>query len=274
MPHVQRSSDVVEIHGERAITFWIGAIVSIGASILLIAYRGGGMFVPLATIILIIGLSFLGYGAYCAMQIRKVKYIILECPFCQTGNALDGEPTDDFLCVECHRLIPIKEGKVLPVSQVRCGYCNALNYYSEKTDVLLCEACNHEVPISHEDGHVSSKQIPVAYTIDDDSRPYELDSGGLCIQDRGADRVSAAHVGLEPQPGQADAHRAPDHAAYRHSEAEGRHAPGSAIDPRCRRRQPTPDHRTGPLRSLAQQKNRGGLLLVNSSTCKKRPSAF
>jgi hypothetical protein len=174
MPHVQRSSDVVEVHSEKALSFWVGAIVSLAASALLIYYRGGGMFVPLASIILLIGLSCLGYGAYCAFQIKKVKYIIIECSFCKTGNALDGEPTEDFLCVECHRLIPVQDGKVLTVRQVRCGYCNALNYYSDKTEVLLCESCNHEIPISKEDGFVSEKHIPQVYAADDDSRPYEL----------------------------------------------------------------------------------------------------
>ncbi len=175
MPNVQRSSDVVEIHSERALSFWIGAVVAFFVSGLLIYYRGStGMFVPLATIILLIGLACGAYGIYCAWQIRHVKYVHRICPYCETGNALDGEPTEDFVCIECHRLIPITDGQVVQVHQVRCGYCNALNYFSDKTDVLLCESCNHEIPIAHEEGHVSSKHIPSAYTVDDDSRPYEL----------------------------------------------------------------------------------------------------
>jgi hypothetical protein len=175
MPHIMRSSDVVEIHAELAISFGVGAAVSFVISGLLIYYRGStGMFVPLASIILLIGVACALYGIYCAFNIRTVKYILRECPFCQTMNALDGEPTEDFLCIECQRLIPLQDGQVLPVDQVRCGYCNALNYYSSKTDVLLCESCNHEIPIAHEDGHVPTKSIPSGYAVDDDDRPYEL----------------------------------------------------------------------------------------------------
>jgi hypothetical protein len=57
---------------------------------------------------------------------------------------------------------------------VRCGFCNALNYFSEKTDVLLCEECNHEVPISHEEGHIPKKRLATGFAVEDDDRPYEL----------------------------------------------------------------------------------------------------
>jgi hypothetical protein len=141
---------------------------------MLIKYRGEGMFLPLAIIILLIGLSCFGYGAYCAYQIRHVKYEMRECPFCKAQNALDGAPEADFLCAECHRLIPVEDGQVIPVEQVRCGYCNALNYYSAKTDVLLCESCNHEIPIAREEGYVPKKQLAAGFAVEEDDRPYEL----------------------------------------------------------------------------------------------------
>ncbi|HWD40710.1 MAG TPA: hypothetical protein VG944_17815 [Fimbriimonas sp.] len=175
MPQVFRSSDVVEIHSEKAISYAVGAVFAISVAALLYYYRGStGMFVPLATIILVIGLGCLGYAAYCALQIRKVKYVFIDCPYCDGGNALTDAPDEDFLCVECHRLIPIVDGKVLPVEQVRCGYCNALNFYSEKTDVLLCESCNHEIPIAHDEGHIQKKHLAIGFAVEEDDRPYEL----------------------------------------------------------------------------------------------------
>src|SRR5579871_2955629 len=108
MPRVHRSSDVVEGHSEIAISFGVGAVACFFITFLLIRYRGStGMFVPLAIIILLIGLLCLGYGAYCAWQIRGVKHVTRECPFCKATNALDGDPEGDFLCLECHRLIPV-----------------------------------------------------------------------------------------------------------------------------------------------------------------------
>jgi hypothetical protein len=86
---------------------------------------------------------------------------------------LTETPTADFTCIDCHRLIPIRDGKALSVQSVRCGFCNELNYYSEKTDFLLCESCNHEIPIAHEEGYVPKKHS-TAYAVQDDDRLYEL----------------------------------------------------------------------------------------------------
>jgi hypothetical protein len=38
----------------------------------------------------------------------------------------------------------------------------------------LCEECNREVPIAHEEGHVSKKSLPTGFAVEDDLRPYEL----------------------------------------------------------------------------------------------------
>lgn len=175
MPYVQRSSDVVESYSERALTYGFGGIVSLGISALLLVYRGSsGMFVPLAIILAVIGLAALSYAAYNALAVRKVAAVAITCPYCKGSNRLIETPHTDFTCSECHRLIPILDGRPLAVQQVRCGYCNELNYFSEKTDVLLCESCNHEIPIAHEEGYVSKKKLPSAYAVQDDDRLYEL----------------------------------------------------------------------------------------------------
>jgi uncharacterized protein YbaR (Trm112 family) len=175
MPKVERSSDVVEIRSETAITYGVGAIFAIAVGAVLYYYRGQtGMFVPLAEIFLFAGLGLLGYAIYAAFSIKKVTHKFYVCPYCEANNALTEEPKEDFLCTNCNRLVPVKDGEILPVQQVRCGYCNALNYFSEKTDVLLCESCNREVPIAHEEGHVAKKSLPTGFAVEDDLRPYEL----------------------------------------------------------------------------------------------------
>jgi hypothetical protein len=57
--------------------------------------------------------------------------------------------------------------------QVRCGFCNSLNYYSDKTDLLICETCNHEIPVHQEDGK-PVKHLPKGFAIVDDNMLYEL----------------------------------------------------------------------------------------------------
>ncbi len=175
MPQVQRSSDLVEMHSEKAISFGLGGIVCLVISGLLFAYRGSTeLFVPLSIVLAIIAASTICYAIYCLAQVRKVTSVAVTCPYCKATNKLLETPSGDFTCIDCHRLIPVIDGQTLPVNQVRCGFCNELNYYSEKTDVLLCEYCNHEIPIAHEDGFISRKKIASGFSIQDDDRMYEL----------------------------------------------------------------------------------------------------
>jgi hypothetical protein len=174
MPRVQRVSDVIELISEKAFYFGLGAIFFGGVSALLLVYRGQSkMFVPLGEILLLIALGMLGYGTYIAWQARKVTREPVTCPFCQTVNEMVGSPDDDFPCANCHRMIPIKDSMVLEVYQVRCGYCNELNYYSDKTEALLCERCNHEIPIAREEDG-PKKAIPLGFAVVDDEALYEL----------------------------------------------------------------------------------------------------
>jgi len=173
MPRVQRASDIIEIISEKAFFFGIAGVAGIGLGAVFLYYRGSGMFVPLGSILEVIGVGCLGYAGYTALQTRKVTTYTAECSYCQAKNVLTEQPSEDFSCISCHRMVPVLNGKVLPVQQVRCGFCNELNYYSEKTGALLCESCNHEIPISQDEG-VEKKVIPSAYAVVDDDAMYEL----------------------------------------------------------------------------------------------------
>lgn len=175
MPSVIRVSDVIEVHAERAIYYAFGGLLACTVGGLFIYYHGqSNMFVPLGSIFLLIGVPLICFATYVAFQTREVEGKPIGCPFCEAVNEVVGDPGQDFACISCHRMIPIKEGAVLPVSQVRCGFCNELNYYSEKTEALLCEKCNHEIPISLADGSLSKKVIPSIYAVVDDEAYYEL----------------------------------------------------------------------------------------------------
>lgn len=174
MPRTQRSSDLVEIHSERAVTYGFSGLVGLGFATLLYVYRGDGMFVPLASIIGALALGSVGYAGYCITQARKVTAFDIPCPFCEFVNRMVSKPEEDVACQECHRMIPLQDGKPMAVQQVRCGYCNELNYYSDKTEILLCENCNHEIPISLADGRVSTKKVAAAFVVKDDEALYEL----------------------------------------------------------------------------------------------------
>ncbi|HRF60028.1 MAG TPA: hypothetical protein PLH94_08960 [Fimbriimonadaceae bacterium] len=168
---VQRSTDVVEGHSERALTFGLGGLVAAAFGALLIYYQG--MLVGLGWVLVLGGVAGIGYGIFCAMQVRNVTTVKVTCPYCSGINAMTEMPEKDVSCVSCHRMIPIREGRVLPVSQVRCGFCGHLNFYNETSVGLICESCDREIPIATAEG-TESKKFFRAYTQQDDERPYEL----------------------------------------------------------------------------------------------------
>lgn len=170
MPTVQRSSDVVEGHSERAVMAGIGGAILMAIGLVLFMFRGDGMFTILAVMLLTGGAVAIIYAIYCIAQTRKVSQFDIVCPYCSSKVSLVAAPDRDVSCRSCLRMIPILDGKPIKVTQVRCGYCNALNYYSDKTVALLCEECNHEIPISRADGQTSHSRFAVV----DDDKTYEL----------------------------------------------------------------------------------------------------
>lgn len=170
MPTVQRSSDVVEAHSERAVMAGIGGAILLVIGLILFLFRGDGMFTILSVMLLTGGAAAVFYAVYCGMQTRKVTHFEMICPYCSSKIDLMSAPDHDVSCRSCLRMIPIVDGKPIKVTQVRCGYCNALNYYSEKTIGLLCEECNHEIPIARADGQMGHSRFAVV----DDDKTYEL----------------------------------------------------------------------------------------------------
>jgi len=171
MPNVQRSSDVVEGFAEKALMAGIGGLVSLGLGALFVYYRG--MLTILGYLLLAFGAGLVAYAVYEAVRIRKVRHVSAECPFCRGKNVLTEAPQKDFTCRLCHRLIPVVEGRFLKVFQVRCGFCNELNFYSEKSVGLICESCDRVIPIATGDGEAPVKAF-ATYARQDDDRPYDL----------------------------------------------------------------------------------------------------
>ncbi len=171
-----RRSDVIEMIGERVVTFSILGVLSAALGALFYFYKDlpyGGYAIGLAWVLLVGGVVMVLFSVYCSHEMRKVTSYKVQCPFCSGINVLTAQPEKDFKCGLCHREVPIKDGQVLPVFQVRCGYCNELNFYSEKNDVLICEKCDHEIPLTIEEGK-PVKHVPKAYAVSDDERLYEL----------------------------------------------------------------------------------------------------
>lgn len=168
----KRRSDVLEMLGERSLLFGVGGVIALLIGLLFYNYqRQGGAMIGFAWVMMIAGVAGILVAAYFGLQARKVTGIRIKCVYCNAKNEFTEFPTEDFRCIECNRLVPILDGKVLPVQQVRCGYCNELNYYSEKNDLLVCEKCDREIPLSTGS---QQRHVARAYAITDDERLYEL----------------------------------------------------------------------------------------------------
>lgn len=175
MPRVKRRWDVIEIHAERGLTYGFSALCILGFAWLLFAFRGDGMFVPLAIILSVIGVIFFGLGVNKAIEIKKVTRFGVVCPLCDYENELIAAPEADFVCSNCQRMVPIEDGKPIEVKQVKCGYCAELNYYSEKTEFLICEVCNHQIPIDTEAArNATGTKVAESFAVTHDDGVYEF----------------------------------------------------------------------------------------------------
>jgi len=175
MSSVERSSDKVEERSETGLVYGLGGLLLMAFGGMLWYFnRDGGSLLLFSYICLLGGLGCVGYGANSLWQIRKIQSFAYDCPYCQVTNRLSAEPEADFTCRECHRLIPVQDRQVLPVHRVLCGYCREAHWYSEQRIVILCENCNHEIPITRGDGAVAHSR----FAVQDDTRTYELSLTG------------------------------------------------------------------------------------------------
>lgn len=171
-----KTSDVIEERSEVALEYVLGGIVVLLLGLLLFRYNDYkyGEYIKVASYVFIAaGIASAAYGFSRAWKVREVPGIGVECCYCKKINKVTEAPTSDFLCGYCNRSIPILDGTVMPVFQVRCGYCNELNYYNAKTEVLICEKCDHEIPIAQEEGK-AKKHLPRGFVVQEDPNLYDL----------------------------------------------------------------------------------------------------
>lgn len=170
MSDVQRSSDLVEQASAKALAALAGGIVCLGLGAVFFAWAGPSM-VGLAGVLLLAGTVLTIYGIVEVVKAKKVSSVKVPCPYCDAANFLIEQPNQDFSCRTCFRMIPVENGQILQVNSVRCGFCNALNYWSARSFGLICEECSHAIPIAGLEG--GAKRIETFATVSD-SNTYDL----------------------------------------------------------------------------------------------------
>ncbi len=172
MPQIQRSTDVKEQLGTQALLAIIPGVLAIAMGALILVYSK--TLIVLAILLLLGGVAATIYGVVQFSKVRKIHGTKIRCPFCGAETELFDAPEKDFTCMECHRLVPLENGAVVKVSQVRCGYCGALNYYSEKSTGLICEECAREIPLAAADEDEEGRQRIERFAYHEDPNPYDL----------------------------------------------------------------------------------------------------
>lgn len=172
MPQPERSTSVKEQFAQRGLFATIPGVVAVALGGAMVYYQG--VLTALGYVLCAMGLAAVVYGVAQFLKARGVPDFPVECPYCHHRNAFMEPVREDVRCEGCQRMVPIENGRVLRVSQVRCGFCNHLNYYSEKSTGLICESCNRVVPIATADGQPHAKKAFEQYTVHDDDRPFNL----------------------------------------------------------------------------------------------------
>ncbi len=171
MPESQRSSDIKEVYVQRAILGAVPGVLLLVVGLILVIYKS--IFIVLGLLLGAGGLAALVYAAVQYSKTREIPDFSVDCPFCGKKNHLVEQPTSDFRCVHCNRMVPIQDGRMLRIFQVRCGYCNTLNYYSEKSTGLICEECDRVIPIATDEENAPTKAFG-AFSARDDTGTYDL----------------------------------------------------------------------------------------------------
>ncbi|MCL6624500.1 MAG: ribosomal protein L7/L12 [Fimbriimonadales bacterium] len=190
MAKPEKRSEVIEVHWENALIWGTLALLSLVIGLLFLHYgkieslqkgEAGFEVAPVPWLDLrsfswpFFGAAplLLAYAVYRALASRKEPSYTVACSYCGYEMVFVEPPQDDFVCDECHRRVPVKDGRVLEVTGVTCGYCGALNYMSEKTEVLICEQCDREIPLlDPETGEM--RHVPKGFARVDDESVYEL----------------------------------------------------------------------------------------------------
>jgi len=118
------------------ILIWIlslAAVMSLVAFFCLTAV-GGGVMIVIA-----------GRRIYLA---RQVPAITVYCPYCQYPNQFVTEPTEDWTCEGCQRVVYYENGQMVPVREVTCPSCRTVHKVSQKATTFTCDRCNRTLRVT------------------------------------------------------------------------------------------------------------------------------
>lgn len=166
-----RRSDIAESDIEKGL-YWLGGAVGLAVvGFLVYSYAIKHAVVGIAFILLTV--TALGFAISEFYRVKKIPVVKVRCPYCNAASEFLETPKSDFTCQECHRRVAVDNGRILDVIEVKCGFCGSLQRFSERTEVALCEDCDHEIPLaSSPTGEM--RHMARGMAVEDDTKPYDL----------------------------------------------------------------------------------------------------
>lgn len=170
---IEKAGERQEIHAQHAFMAIVPAVLCLIAGTTLNKWFQS-WFPLFAPLLIGFGIILAIYALIQFVLSKFVNEIEVTCPYCKEKNLLVKTPESEFRCDSCQRMIPAEKGLLLQVFEVRCGYCNALNYYHEKSTGLICEGCNRVIPIANEESEDGPTKAFEMFSIHDDEDVYDL----------------------------------------------------------------------------------------------------
>lgn len=143
----------------------------VGVILGLLAFRYVPTYMVVGAVFMIAGAVGFAVAAFKFYQTTQVPSFTLTCPYCARSQVFTAPPMDDVSCGDCNRLIHLEDGRILPVVEIDCPHCHAVNYYSKKTRRLFCESCSKEIPLPQ---LATASQNAALQQAMEDTRDYEV----------------------------------------------------------------------------------------------------
>ena len=144
-------SDVLERAYDVAVRLAIqGVIVFVVSAILLWILRLAGVYQlwPAAALGMGYGVVVMAIGWFRANRARRKPAVTVYCPYCEHPVQFLVEPTEDYTCEGCHRLVQYEDGKPVPVRDITCPVCRASHRVSTKAVRFTCDKCNRGLSLT------------------------------------------------------------------------------------------------------------------------------
>jgi ribosomal protein L7/L12/ribosomal protein S27E len=170
---IERSGNLREKATQKALMAGVPGLILFIIGFLMVFVYPGELGRGIAFVIFGAGIVGVAAAIYFVVQMRTITEFSIKCPFCSGKNTFLQSPQSDVRCVSCDRQIPIDNGKILAVDEVRCGFCNTLNWYNEKTVGLFCESCGRVIPISVDEGEEGVFALE-KFGLQDDNTKYDI----------------------------------------------------------------------------------------------------